>query len=140
MSTTKPEIVKKIPCTLLVDDDPVSCYINSAMLSLSGLSHHVHAVNNGADALDFIEENCANDPVSPDCPNIVLLDLNMPVMDGFQFLEAFEASSSNRKSKIGVVILTSSNDPKDIEKIKNYNVLGYLNKPLSPEKLQSVLE
>lgn len=132
--------MKKIPCTLLVDDDPVSCYINSTLLSLSGMSSHVHAVYNGEAALDFIEENCENPPVRETCPNIVLLDLNMPVMDGFQFLEELEARSFMSKMNFGIVVLTSSTNPKDLEKIKNHNVLGYLNKPLSIEKLQSVLD
>jgi len=132
-------VMKKIPCTLLVDDDPVSCYINSTLLALSGMSSHVHTVYSGEDALDFIAKNCAKLPSESDCPNIILLDLNMPVMDGFQFLDALEASSMQSKSKIGIVILTSSTNPRDLEKIKQYNVLGYLNKPLSPEKLQNVL-
>lgn len=131
--------MNKFNCTLIVDDDPVSCFINRELLSEQGLTEFSHAVSNGAAALDFIEKHCTPPNEEKNCPNVVLLDLNMPVMDGFEFLEELKTRSLNLLSKFKIVVLTSSTNPQDLEKAKYYNVDGYLNKPLCTEKLRAIL-
>lgn len=130
---------KKYHCALLVDDDPVSCFISKEILSMSELAHHSHAAYNGEEAIDFIEKNCELDDELEHCPDLIFLDLNMPVMDGFTFLETFSNLQKNRREKIEVIILTSSTNQMDLEKIKKYQVKGYINKPLTKENLRAVL-
>ena len=72
-------------------------------------------------------------------PDLIFLDINMPVMDGFQFLEALEKIPYLHKKPMKIVMLTSSNANKDIEKAKKFNIDGYIVKPLSPEKLNLIL-
>lgn len=131
--------MNKFNCTLIIDDDPVSCFINSELISEIGLTRHSHSVNNGAAALDYIDEQCNQPNEERNCPNIVLLDLNMPVMDGFEFLEELRERSMLLLSKFKIIVLTSSTNPQDLERAKRYNVDGYLNKPLCTDKLRKIL-
>ena len=72
-------------------------------------------------------------------PDLILLDLNMPLMDGFQFLDEFEKLSSLAKKKCSIVMLTSSINPQDFNRSKKYtNVKLYLNKPLSHESIMKL--
>ncbi len=132
-------MTKKYHCALLVDDDPVSCFINKEILSLSELAHHSHAAYNGEEALEFIEKHCELHERIEHCPDLIFLDLNMPVMDGFAFLDTFSKLNLERKEEIEVIILTSSTNHLDIERVKKYQVKGYINKPLTKENLAAVL-
>lgn len=74
-------------------------------------------------------------------PELVFLDIDMPIMDGFQFIDEFEKLSEETKSYCKIVMLTSSLDPKDIAKSKkNKYVLKYMNKPLTQESLKKFIE
>lgn len=133
---------KNYSCTLLVDDDPISIWLQKTVLNeYSDQIGHTHEASNGEEALDFIVEFCTDDGVSRMhvCPELVLLDLNMPVMDGFEFLEAFHKLNLKLRDNIRIVIVTSSNNPSDIERLKAYNVFKYINKPLTPDKIEAIL-
>lgn len=122
---------------LLVDDDSVSNFLNEMALQDMNLSDEVHVSENGEEALDFINKQCRNGSVS-NCPDLIFLDINMPIMDGFQFLEALEKVPDLNKKPIKIVMLTSSNANKDLERAKKFNIDGYIVKPLSEEKLNAV--
>lgn len=122
---------------LLVDDDSVSNFLNEMALQDMNLSDEVHVSENGEEALDFINKQCRNGSVS-DCPDLIFLDINMPVMDGFQFLEELEKVPDLNKKPIKIVMLTSSSASKDLERAKKFNIDGYIVKPLSEEKLNAV--
>lgn len=122
---------------LLIDDDSVSNFLNEMALQDMNLSDEVHVSENGEEALDFIYNHCKNGNVSA-CPDLIFLDINMPVMDGFQFLEALEKVPNLDKKPMKIVMLTSSNAHKDIERAKRFNVDGYIVKPISEEKLNAV--
>ena len=124
---------------LLIDDDSVSNFLSEMALQDMNLSDQVHVSENGEEALDFICEHCCNKEKGADCPDLIFLDINMPVMDGFQFLEALEKIPYLHKKPMKIVMLTSSNANKDIEKAKKFNIDGYIVKPLSPEKLNLLL-
>lgn len=122
---------------LLIDDDSVSNFLNEMALQDMNLSDEVHVSENGEEALDFINNQCINGNVS-DCPDLIFLDINMPVMDGFQFLEALEKVPNLNEKPMKIVMLTSSSASKDVERAKRFNIDGYIVKPLSEEKLNAV--
>ena len=72
--------------------------------------------------------------------DVILLDLNMPVMDGFTFLEAFQRLKLPRKDAVNIIIVTSSDDARDRERAKEMGITRYLTKPLSEANLISALE
>ncbi len=126
---------------LLVDDDAVTNYVNEELISEMNITDQVIVAENGARALDFLRKNWLNpdNTVKNDCTgNLILLDINMPVMDGFDFLDEFQKYKVN--SHIQVVLVTTSDNRKDIERAKNYPIAAYLVKPLSAEKLTDLLE
>ncbi|KGK28787.1 response regulator [Cellulophaga baltica] len=113
---------------LLVEDDEITNYITTTKLRNIGFEN-VDAVLNGELALEYLAK---------DQPNLIFLDVNMPVMDGFEFLDSTEVQ--NEYSDIPIVLLTSSSRPKDKEMASRYsNVIEYLEKPLNYEKMKKIL-
>jgi CheY-like chemotaxis protein len=121
---------------LLVDDDSIINFINVAMLKHVGISEGVHIANNGVEALDLINGYFIG---QRSLPNVILLDLNMPVMDGFAFIEAFQRIQVPGKQHVQIVVLTSSNSPVDMDRAMKLGVRNYLVKPISEADLLKVL-
>ncbi|WP_158973682.1 response regulator [Cellulophaga sp. L1A9] len=113
---------------LLVDDDEITNYITTTKLKNQGFEN-IEAVIDGQLALDYLKDNT---------PSLIILDVNMPVMDGFEFLE--ELSIKSIYQDIPIAMLTSSGRLADKEKAAKYkNVIAYLEKPLSYENIQNIL-
>jgi CheY-like chemotaxis protein len=100
-----------------------------------GVSEHIEIKQNGKDGLKFLEE-CHREGKLPD---IVLVDLKMPVMDGFEFIDAFRKLELP-ENKTRIVMLTTSSNPKDIERMKEKGITDFFDKPLTEEKLTELLE
>lgn len=131
-------VSKKIDGVFLIDDDTINNYINERLIKRMGLSDQLHISLNGKEALTHLQQLMEE---QKKCPSLILLDINMPVMDGFDFLEAFKKLSFDNKEEVIVVMLTTSDNRKDIERVKEYpQVVGYVNKPLTEEKIMKVLE
>lgn len=122
----------------MVDDDPISCFINQKIIELSEITDQIAIVHNGREALEYISKNLAESEDSKS--NLILLDLNMPVMNGFEFLEKFQSWEPELQENIEVVVLTSSYSESDIEKVKAFGIKTYLSKPLTIEGLQLLFE
>jgi CheY-like chemotaxis protein len=120
---------------LLVDDDAVSNFINELTLQEMNFSNFIHVSENGKEALHYLTSALVESEKHPD---LIFLDINMPVMDGFQFLEEFEKLPLKVRKSIRVIMLTSSNATLDISKAKRYNINGYIVKPLCKSKLEEV--
>jgi CheY-like chemotaxis protein len=132
--------MKKINNILLVDDDEVASYINKLIIKSLGLTENIHVALNGEEALNFIKNNYIKDTViGESCPALVFLDLNMPVMDGFEFLESLKQLKDPDPSGIPIVLLTSSASRKDAERAKVHKISGYIHKPLTEEKVREVV-
>ncbi|MDQ3395357.1 MAG: response regulator [Bacteroidota bacterium] len=129
--------MRKLKKVFLVDDDETSNFLNSLLIRSMKITDKVEIAKNGKEALTkFVAFKTHN---GNEFPELVLLDINMPVMDGFEFLEEFEKLYSVNHEEIKIVMLTSSNSPKDIDKAKRFNIAGYINKPLTEEKLQKLI-
>lgn len=118
----------------LIDDDPIINLIHTKVISKS-TDHQVIVYTNAQTA---VEQFCAWLNSSPDLlPDIILLDINMPMMDGWEFLDAFQNIPVDARANCKVFMLTSSINNEDIEKSKTYKtVLDFISKPLTPEKLR----
>jgi len=120
---------------LLVDDDTVCTFVSSKLLEKIG-NVNVRIAANGEDALALFEQYYAHFNLTPD---IILLDLNMPVMDGFEFLEHFAAYNIPNKETIRIIVLTSSQNPDDVHRAKQLGVNRFLTKPLLEKDLREIL-
>jgi CheY-like chemotaxis protein len=127
---------------LLIDDNEIDNFINERIITSTNFSTEVIVRNSATLALDVVREFFAKNDSSY-YPEIIFLDLNMPVMDGFQFLVEFEKivtdQNINLDSKCKIIVLSSSISPADIDKAsQNKYVIKYLNKPLSEKYLNAV--
>lgn len=122
----------------LVDDDEVFVFLTSRMLEKYQLVDLIKIFNNGYDAFVFIKENLNNKEVLPD---IIFLDLSMPIMDGWQFLEEFAKINLEIGKKITIFICSSSISPDDFSRAKEINeVSDFIIKPMTKEKLIEMLK
>ena len=129
--------MRSYKCILLVDDDLVSSFLNKEILSRFGMKGQIHTAKNGDDALKFIS---ARENVTDSCPDLIFLDINMPVMDGFEFLAEFQKFPEEQRSSVDIVMLTSSSNTLDRERSEQYPIKGYVNKPLTFENLKTILQ
>lgn len=121
---------------LLVDDDSVFNYINTKLIQRLGIANEIHTALNGQEAITLINEYFQG---SRPMPDVILLDLNMPIMDGFTFIEAFRALRLPQVHDVKIVIVTSSSDPNDFVRAKNMGITKYLTKPVSEDDLRNAL-
>ena len=126
--------MKTINNMTLIDDDEVFVFLTKKAIERTHLVELIRVFSNGLDAIDFLRENSNNVDALPE---IILLDLSMPIMDGWQFLD--EIQTNPEFSKIPTYILTSSIDPSDKSKSQSFpNVKGYLTKPLTLKDLETI--
>ena len=122
---------------LLVDDDAIYQFVSRKTLEATGHSDKITICSNGEEACQFLEENMHN---VNELPDVILLDVNMPVMNGWEFLEAYQSIKPNLSKEIHVYLVTSSMNDQDKEFSKRYNcVEDYLVKPLNKEKVSQLL-
>jgi CheY-like chemotaxis protein len=126
--------MKKLNSILLVDDDPTSCFLTRYIIEEMHVTDRIYTVRDGKEALELLREKNATPTSGID---LILLDINMPDMDGFEFLEVLE--SLPMPSSSSIVMLTTSNNHRDLDKAKMFRVTDYLNKPITEEKLSEIL-
>ena len=132
---------KKYYAVMLVDDNEIDNLINQKMIEAAGISEHIFVHSGAKSAIEFLKniEKLAKVPVDLYLPEVIFMDIDMPLMDGFQFLDEFEKLSDSIKNHCKIVMLTSSLNPQDMNKAKkNQFVLKYLNKPLTQENLKKL--
>ena len=127
-----------IRCTLLVDDDPTTNYLNRKLLQRLAVTAQVREALNGQEALSLLANSCTP-PDAPACPTLIFLDVNMPVMDGFAFLETYQQLPLAQQRATVIVMLTTSLHPADVQRAGQLPVAGFLTKPLTEEKVAQVV-
>ncbi len=126
--------MKKLDCILLVDDDEDCNFFHRRLIRKMNCTKRIEEAKNGQQALDLIHTD-RNYNI-----DLILLDVNMPVMDGWQFLDHYENLPEHKRSSMVVVMLTSSVNPDDEQKAKGRGWLaGFVNKYLDEAKLSDIL-
>ncbi|MBK9224176.1 MAG: response regulator [Flavobacterium sp.] len=129
---------------LCVDDDPITLMLCKMVIAKSSFASEIITAQNGEEALNYFDDLKLNNLGAEikKYPSLVFLDLNMPVMDGWEFLDHFskeEYTSAFKNTK--VIVLSSTIDPNDIEKSKTYPmVLDFLSKPITKEIVENLKE
>lgn len=135
--------MKKLNCILLIDDNPPTNFFNKRLINKLGLAEEVFAVENGKLGLEFLTNQgdyVSNGKKYPK-PALILLDINMPVMDGWEFLEAYHQLSPEQKGEILIVMLSTSPNPDDLQKASSISELsGFRQKPLTQEMLVDIFD
>lgn len=130
--------MKKFDAILLVDDDESTNYLHTMYLEEWEVTENIYTALNGQEAIDFLT---TNKDFQASNRSLILLDVNMPIMNGFEFLEQYEKLSDEFKASIVVVMLTSSLHAKDQAAARGFKDLGgYINKPLSYERMVEILK
>jgi CheY-like chemotaxis protein len=123
---------------LLIDDDEITNYLHKDLIDQMAIANEVVTLGNAEEALTYIAHSSQNYPPKNKQTKIILLDINMPVIDGFEFLEAFKARHLPDHFKIFMV--SSSQNPRDIQKANDHQVYGYVSKPLTEQKVLAIME
>lgn len=120
---------------LVIDDDDINIFIIKKIVEKTGLNINMVSKGNGQQAIDYIKDSIAN---PEQFPNLMLIDINMPIMNGWEFIEAYQML--NIQQSVDMYILSSSVYENDIEKTKSYtSVKGFISKPLSIERLKELV-
>jgi CheY-like chemotaxis protein len=130
--------MQKINCILLVDDNPADNEYHSIMIREADVCENIQIATDGEKALAYIKRS--GEPGGPPKPDIIYLDINMPRMNGFEFLDEYSKLDERLKSKGVIIMLTTSLNPDDYKKASSYKeVARFENKPLSVEMIKTTV-
>lgn len=126
---------------LCIDDDPITLMLCKKVVERVQFAKEIIIANNGEEAINYFdnlfEERKSNDAII--YPKLVLLDLNMPVMDGWEFLETYISRDYHTIfDSTRFIVLSSSIDPYDINRSKTYPIVGFLSKPVTKAMLENL--
>ncbi|MEQ8471075.1 MAG: response regulator [Marinoscillum sp.] len=126
---------KKLNCILLVDDDSDDNYYHQIIINEMDIVNKIDTAMNGLEALAYLQKE------NQTPPDIIFLDINMPKMNGWEFLNEYKQLSKGQKSKVLILILSTSANPDDIKRAKEIEeVSGFETKPLTKEMLTEILK
>lgn len=129
--------MNKLNCILLVDDDPATNFVNEITIQKAGAADSIVKAKNGLEALDYIQ-SVADAP--QDAPALILLDINMPAMNGWEFLEEYSKLKDITPAPVIVMLTTSLNPDDKLKADKITQIKGFENKPLTKEALEKIYE
>ena len=127
--------MKTIKKVLLIDDDIVSNYLNKELLEKLDFTNEIVIKNNGRDAIVYLQSDCY---AENDYPCLILLDLKMPVLDGFDFLVEYDKLDIDKKDNTIIVVLTTSANADDIMRLRTLGKFDRINKALDLDKLVDI--
>lgn len=130
---------RKYRTVMLIDDNEIDNLINQKMIEAATIAENIYTHTGAKSAIEFLRNMEKLEVAKEVLPDVIFLDIDMPLMDGFQFLDEFEKLTERTRKMCKIIMLTSSINPQDFNKSKKYqNVKLYLNKPLSNESIQKI--
>jgi len=133
-------MINKVFC---IDDDQITLVLCDMVIKKSGFAKEVITAKNGKEGLVWFSAYFSKNNTEPkqELPQVIFLDLNMPVMNGWDFLEDYLMKYAERVPETKVVILSSTVNPEDFLRANRYDiVIDFINKPLTPEGLDELRE
>jgi len=124
----------KLNCIMLIDDDDDDNYFHQIIIDKMNITKHIEVALNGEEALNYLKkENKTH-------PEIIFLDINMPKMNGWEFMEIYKELRTDQKANVVVMMLTTSENPEDRKRAELYHeIIGFNSKPLTEELLAEIL-
>ncbi|MEZ4974515.1 MAG: response regulator [Cyclobacteriaceae bacterium] len=130
--------MSKAAIICVIDDDDIYQFTVTRTIKAHNIAKKILVFSDGEQAIEFFKANISD---SENLPDIIFLDLNMPIMDGWQFLEEYVKLKPRVGKEITIYLVTSSVDPVDTERAKKISeVSDYLIKPIRPEQLKELVE
>ena len=125
---------------MLIDDNEIDNFINQKMIEGWNFADKVYVHTSARSALEFLQNIERNENFPRELiPQVIFLDISMPMMDGFQFLDEFEKLSGNIRDGLKIMLLTSSINPLDQQKSTSIPAIAnYMNKPLTKDHLSNL--
>ena len=131
-------MIKKVESVCIIDDDLIYQFLAKEEIEYTNMVNNIMFFNNGEKALQFIKNTLNNNEMDI-LPDIIFLDINMPVMDGWEFLEAYKKIKPKVEKKIVIYMVSSSTDIRDLDRAKSISeVSDYIIKPVSGSQLKSI--
>ena len=129
--------MNKLRLVLLIDDNPADNFLHEMLLMDIGVAEQVDAVSNGQEALDYIKA-CAG---PQQLPELICVDINMPVMDGWEFLDAYDRLPEQQKSGVVVMMISTTLNPSDMAAAEQRDSIAkFVRKPLTEESMRELLD
>jgi CheY-like chemotaxis protein len=131
-------MMKKLNKILLIDDDPINNFINKRILIKLDIADSVKVVKNGKEALDYIKEGCTDDEMI--CPELIIVDNHMPVMDGLEFMGHFNQQNFSNRGEVIVLALVATSTEEEVERFKKLGVNEITYKPLTENLIMEIYQ
>ncbi|EJF11692.1 MULTISPECIES: response regulator [Pontibacter] len=135
------EASEVLDLVLLVDDDDTTNYLNQRLLRDMKVAKEILVLKNGKEAIDYLSKACGDQPDGAfKCPDLIFLDIKMPTMDGFEFLEEYQRKGLDAGDHVIILMLTSSASFYDLERIKSFKkVKKHYSKALTNHDVKEIL-
>lgn len=133
-------MANKLDCILLIDDDIATNFISKKVIERVSITSHIETVLNGREAIDYLTKDGKYKNLDCPKPQLILLDVNMPIMDGWEFIEMYKKLDENYKANIKIIMLTTSLNPDDkkrAEKVAEISEFRY--KPLTVDIFNEII-
>lgn len=128
----------KLSCILLVDDSEPTNFLHKRAINKAECAEKICVAKNGQEALDYLDKCQRGNETTPD---MIFLDINMPIMDGWQFLEEYRKLDAEfTKDILLIIMLTTSLNTEDADRAAEKEITEFLNKPLTAEMLEIILK